>query len=114
LSDVKRLINEMIINGKPVCGLCMGPTVIAKALEGTSIHAQLTVGTTEDPSPYEIEAISAGIEKTGSKAVMKKVSEILVDKENKIVTAPCYMMEASISQIRKNVKMAIDGLISLI
>jgi enhancing lycopene biosynthesis protein 2 len=114
LSDVKRLINEMIINEKPVCGLCMGPTVIAKALEGTSVHAHLTVGTTEDPSPYEIEAISAGIEKTGSQAVMKKISEVLVDKENKIVTAPCYMMEASISQIRKNVRMAIDALISLV
>jgi len=114
LPDVRRLINEMILNGKPVCGLCMGPTVIAKALEGTSIHAQLTVGTTEEPSPYEIEAISAGMEKTGSQALMKKVTEVLVDKDNKIVTAPCYMMEASISQIRNNVRMAVDAMISLL
>jgi enhancing lycopene biosynthesis protein 2 len=114
LPDVKRLVNEMVINGKPVCGLCMGPTVIAKALEGTSIHPHLTVGTTEEASPYDIDGISAGIDKTGSKAMMKKVSEILIDKENKIVTAPCYMMEASISQIRDNVKMAIEAMIQLI
>jgi len=114
LPDVKRLINEMVIHGKPVCGLCMGPTVIAKALEETSIHPQLTVGTTEDPSPYEIDAISAGMEKTGAQAVMKKISEVLVDEKNKIVTAPCYMMEASISQIRNNIKMAIDAMIKLI
>ena len=114
LPDVKRLINEMVIHGKPVCGLCMGPTVIAKALEKTSIHPQLTVGTTEDPSPYEIDAISAGMEKTGAQAVMKKISEVLVDEKNKIVTAPCYMMEASISQIRNNIKMAIDAMVKLI
>jgi enhancing lycopene biosynthesis protein 2 len=113
LPDVKRLINEMVIHGKPICGLCMGPTVIAKALEGTSIHPRLTIGTTEEASPYDIDAISTGIEKAGSKAVMKKVTEILIDQENKIVTAPCYMMEASISQIRENVKMAIEAMIRL-
>ncbi len=91
----------------------MGPTVIAKALEGTSIHPHLTIGTTEEASPYDIDAISTGIEKTGSKAVMKKVTEILIDQENKIVTAPCYMMEASISQIRENVRMAIEAMIRL-
>lgn len=114
LPDVKRLINEMVVNGKPVCGLCMGPTVIAKALEGTSIHPNLTIGTTEEASPYDIKSISTGIEKTGSKAVMKNVTEILIDKENKIVTAPCYMMEASISQIRDNVKMAIEAMIEFL
>jgi enhancing lycopene biosynthesis protein 2 len=114
LPDVKRIINEMVHSGKPVCGLCMGPTVIAKALEGSGVKASLTVGTNEAPSPYEIDAISAGIEKTGATAVMKDISEIMVDEDNKIVTAPCYMMEASISQIRNNVKMAIDKTIQMI
>jgi enhancing lycopene biosynthesis protein 2 len=114
LPDVRRLINEMVIAGKPVCGLCMGPTVIAKALEGTSIHAELTIGTTEDPSPYEIGAINEGINKTGAHAIMKKVSEILIDHKNKIVTAPCYMMEASVSEIRKNIRMAIEATCSFI
>ena len=113
-ADVKRLINEMVHQGKPVCGLCMGPTVIAKALEGTGVKAELTVGTTEAASPYEIDAISAGMEKAGAHAVMKEVTEIMVDEPNKIVTAPCYMMEASISQIRNNIKMAIGKTIELV
>ena len=106
--EVRRIIKEMVEHGKPVCGLCMGPTVIAKALEGSDIKPALTVGTTKAPSPYEIDAISAGMEKTGATAVMKDITEIMVDEENKIVTAPCYMMEASISQIRNNIKMAVD------
>lgn len=114
LPDVRRLINEMVIAGKPVCGLCMGPTVIAKALEGSGIHADLTIGTTDDPSPYDIEAISEGINKTGAHAIMKKVSEILIDQKNKIVTAPCYMMEASVPEIRNNIRMAIEATCSLI
>jgi enhancing lycopene biosynthesis protein 2 len=114
LKDVRRLINEMVMGGKPVCGLCMGPTVIAKALEGSGIHPELTIGTTEEASPYEIDSISAGINKTGATAVMKNVSEILIDSKNKIVTAPCYMMEASISEIRKNVHMAVEATFSLI
>ena len=104
----------MLGAGKPVAGLCMGPTVIAKALEGSGISAKLTVGSTEEPSPYEIDAISQGMEKTGATAVMKTVDEILVDKENKIVTAPCYMMEADILQIRNNVQKAVDALVKLV
>jgi len=111
---VKNAILSMLGAGKPVAGLCMGPTVIAKALEGSGISAKLTVGSTEEPSPYEIDAISQGMEKTGAIAVMKTVDEILVDKENKIVTAPCYMMEADILQIRNNVQKAVDALVKLV
>ncbi len=112
--QVKNAIASMVTLGKPVAGLCMGPTVIAKALEDTGIHATLTVGTTDQASPYEIEAISQGMEKAGAKSVMKDIYEVAVDLENKIVTAPCYMMEADILQVRNNVQKAIDELVKLI
>ena len=111
---VKKAIVEMVMDHKPVCGLCMGPTVIAKALEGTGITAKLTVGTTDENSPYDIGAVSEGMEKAGANAMMKSIREILVDEENKIVTAPCYMMDANILEIRNNVKMAVDATIALI
>ncbi len=112
--QVKNAIISMVKSKKPVAGLCMGPTVIAKALEDSGVSATLTVGSTEAPSPYEIDAISQGMEKTGATAVMKTVEEISVDTENKIVTAPCYMMEADILQIRNNVQKAIDELVKLV
>jgi len=112
--QVKNAIISMVKAKKPVAGLCMGPTVIAKALEGSGVSATLTVGTTEAPSPYEIGAISQGMEKTGATAVMKTVEEIEVDEKNKIVTAPCYMMEADILQIRNNVQKAIEALVKLV
>lgn len=109
-SAVKSLITQVVSAQKPLVGLCMAPTTIAKALEGTDIHASLTVGTQSQPSPYEIEAISQGMEKVGAKAEMKSVQEILVDSENKIITAPCYMMEASIVDVHNNIQQAIKAL----
>lgn len=113
-TDVKRIINEMVSSSKPIVGLCMGPTVIAKALEGVGLNEHLTVGTTEEASPYEIDAISVGMEKAGAVAEMKTVHEISVDSQNRIITAPCYMMEASISDIRENIKQAIDQLFEML
>lgn len=111
---VQQAIRAMHALGKPVAGLCMGPTLIARALQGSGVAAELTVGTTAAPSPYDIGAISAGMEKTGAVAVMKTVEEIQVDRKNKIVTAPCYMMEADIAAVRSNVAQAIDALVALI
>jgi len=112
--EVKKAINETVLAGVPVAAMCMGPTVIAKALEGSGISSTLTVGTTEEGSPYDIGAISGGIEKTGAVAEMKSIREITIDKKNKIVSAPCYMMDANILEVRENIKMAIDKMISMI
>lgn len=114
LQDVKNAITSMVNQNKPIAGLCMGPTVIAKALEGTSLHPTLTVGTTEAPSLYEIAAISAGMEKTGAIAEMHTINEIAVDQKNKIITAPCYMMEASIAQVKQNISMAVSKLMEMV
>lgn len=111
---VKMIITDMVRAKKPVAALCMGPTVVAKALQGSGIGTKLTVGTDQENSPYEIKEISDGMESLGAMSVMKSVREISVDEENKIVTAPCYMMEANIQEVRKNVKDAIDKLVSLV
>lgn len=112
--EVKRIIVETVMANKPLGAVCMSPTTVAKALEGTDIHANLTVGTTEESSPYEIGAISEGMESIGATVEMKSVRDILVDENNKIVTAPCYMMEASVKDIRKNVKDTVDKVVEML
>ncbi|MCB9224064.1 MAG: isoprenoid biosynthesis glyoxalase ElbB [Crocinitomicaceae bacterium] len=112
--EVKLLIVNMINVGKPVCALCVSPVVVAKALEGSEIHPNMTLGTDQEPSPYDISGFNAGIESVGAKAEMKTIREILVDQENKIVTAPCYMMDANILEVYNNVKQAVLALIKLV
>jgi enhancing lycopene biosynthesis protein 2 len=54
------------------------------------------------------------MEQKGVHAEMKTIREISVDEKLKIVTAPCYMMEASILEIRNNISQAIQALIKLV
>jgi len=111
--DVKELILAMIKSGKPVCALCVSPVLVAKALEETEMNPQLTLGTDQEPSPYDISGFNAGIQSVGAQAQMKSKREVLIDKNLKIVTAPCYMMEANILEIRNNAKQAVEATISL-
>lgn len=111
--EVKAFILDFMRLNKPIGAMCMGPTVVAQALAGSDYHPQLTVGSTAAPSPYDIAAISAGMERMGSKAVMRTVQQIEVDVTHKIVTAPCYMMEARISDIRLNTNQLVDALLKL-
>jgi enhancing lycopene biosynthesis protein 2 len=111
---VKLLLVNLINVGKPIAALCVSPIIVAKALEGSAIHANLTIGSTLEASPYDIESFAVGLHSTGSTTEMKTVHEILVDQKNKIVTAPCYMMEASVLDVRKNIRNAVEALRDLI
>jgi enhancing lycopene biosynthesis protein 2 len=53
------------------------------------------------------------MESIGAVAEMKTVREIAVDEELKIITAPCYMMEANIVEVYENTRQAIAELIRL-
>jgi len=108
--DVKNLILSFIKNNKPILALCMGPTVVAKALEGSDYNPKLTVGTNKESSPYDIEAISIGMNSIGANSEMKTIKEICVDETNKIITAPCYMMDATIGEVAKNIESAVKKL----
>lgn len=114
LPEVKLLLVNLVNIGKPIAALCVSPVVLAKAFEGSAVHPTLTLGTDKASSPYDIPAFSQGLEATGAKSEYKTVSEITVDPANKIVSAPCYMMEANILEVRNNIKQAVDKLVELI
>lgn len=108
--DVKLLLVNMINVGKPIVALCVSPIVLAKALEGSSVKLNLTIGSSRENSPYEIPQFEVGLQATGAKTVEKTIHEILVDRKNRVITAPCYMLEASVLEIRNNIKQAIEAL----
>lgn len=110
---VKLLIVNMVNVGKPIAALCVSPVVVAKALEGSAITANMTIGSNAESSPYDINSFSAGLKATGVQVDMKTITEIEIDKKNKIISAPCYMMDASLLEVRQNIAMAIEALIDL-
>lgn len=113
LPEVKLLIVNLVNIGKPIAALCVSPVVIAKALEG-AVKSELTLGTNEEGSPYDIPAFNEGLKATGVVPVMKSIREIQIDHTNKIVSAPCYMMDADILEVRKNIRSAIEALRDLV
>lgn len=111
---VKLLIVNMVNVGKPIAALCVSPVVVAKALQNSAVHATLTIGSDQEDSPYDIPGFAGGLQATGALTSMKTVHEIQIDHQNKIVTAPCYMMEASLLDVRNNIRSAIEALKELI
>lgn len=113
-AEVKHLLLALVQAKKPIAALCMSPAVVAKALQDSGLSVELTVGTTDQASPYDIQAISAGLEATGAKAVMKPVEELVIDKTHRIISTPCYMMNASIAQVHIGIEKACQALVNLV
>jgi enhancing lycopene biosynthesis protein 2 len=114
LPEIKELIQQCISDKKPIAALCVSPVIVALALNQSDLQATMTLGTDKEKSPYEINAFSSGLSQTGVQVEMKTIREIAVDEKLKIVSAPCYMMDASIMEIRTNIQQAIQALIQLI
>ena len=107
LPEVKSLLVDLVNSAKPIVALCVSSIVVAKAFEDTDLKLSLTLGSDKESSPYDIQGFSQGLEATGATVVMKTKSEILIDEVNKIISAPCYMMDTDIVTLRANIKDAI-------
>ena len=114
LEEVKNLILKLNSEKKPIVALCVSPVVIAKAMQESTTTPCLTIGSSKEKSPYDINSFIEGLNKTGANTSMKNINEIEIDYKNKIITAPCYMMEASIKDIRTNIQNAIKAIKELI
>lgn len=114
IPEVKLFLVNLVNVGKPLVALCVSPVVVAKALEGSGIAPRLSLGSTKEPSPYDITNFNFGLSQTGAIPEEKTVTEVLIDLENRIICAPCYMMEASISSVRKNILQALTALKSIL
>ena len=107
---VELIIRHCFENKKPIVGLCISPTVIAKSLQSLDVNLQLTVGSIHEDSEYNIKEIQEAISSLGVKAIDSSIHDVCVDEENKIITAPCYMMKASPLEVYRNTKQAINAL----
>lgn len=110
LPEVKLLLVNLFNVGKPIVALCVSPVVLAKAFQDSGIQLNMTIGSDQDKSEYDINGFSQGLEFCGATTEMKTSHEILIDEKNKIITAPCYMMDVSLLEIRNNIKLALEQL----
>ncbi|HZV81404.1 MAG TPA: isoprenoid biosynthesis glyoxalase ElbB [Geobacteraceae bacterium] len=103
--DVARLLKEMATARKPIGAICIAPALIAAVL-GRSYAPKLTIGNDE--------GTAAAINATGSCHVDCPVTEFVVDKENKIVSTPAYMLAGRISEAAEGIDKTVKAVIDLI
>lgn len=103
--EVARLVREMAGAGKPIGAICIAPALIAAAL-GREYAPKLTIGNDA--------GTAAAINQTGSRHVECPVREFVVDKKNKIVSTPAYMLAKSIGETADGIEKTVKALIDLI
>ena len=98
---VEKVIRDTHKANRPIGALCISPVLITRVLGGIEV----TVGS-EGDTASDIRAMGGTHKKTGNR-------EVVVDKRNRIVTSPCYMLDASITDIEAGADEAVKALISL-
>lgn len=100
-ADVEKAIKSTAAAEKPIGALCISPVIVAKVLEG----AEVTIG--NDPQT------ASAIEAFGGKHRETPNGEIVFDQKYKIVTAPCYMLDARIDQIADDAHKVVEKILEL-
>jgi len=99
--DVEKAIRSTIVAEKPVGALCISPVLIAKVLG----DVEVTIGQDKDTA--------SAIETLGATHVLTTHGEIVVDQKYKVVTTPCYMLNATIDQIAIGAENAVKKVLEM-
>lgn len=91
-ADVEKAIRSTVEAEKPIGALCISPALIAKVLG----DVEVTIG--------QDEGTANAIETLGATHKNTNHGEIIVDEKYRVVTTPCYMLDATIDQIEEGAK----------
>jgi enhancing lycopene biosynthesis protein 2 len=102
LPEVEKAIKDMVQAGKPIGALCISPVILAKVLG----NVELTIG--------QDQGTASSVEKLGAKHITTGHGDIVVDTKYKVVTTPCYMLDANIVQIAEGAENVVKAILDLI
>ncbi|MCI5147237.1 MAG: isoprenoid biosynthesis protein ElbB [Candidatus Electrothrix sp. AR3] len=85
--DLEQAIKVMHQAKKPIGALCIAPVILARVLDKVT----LTLG--QDATDAEDIIEMGGLHSTAWQG------EVVVDRENKLVSTPCYMLDSRVDQI---------------
>ncbi|MEI8355465.1 MAG: isoprenoid biosynthesis glyoxalase ElbB [Deltaproteobacteria bacterium] len=103
--EVARLLKEMVSAGKPIGAICIAPALVAVVL-GKDFAPELTIGNDA--------ATAAEISRTGSRHIDCPATDFVVDKKNRIVSTPAYMLAERISETAEGIEKLVREVITMI
>lgn len=102
-ADFLRFAQAMHAAGKPVGLICIAPAMTAKIF---GAGAECTIGNDAE--------VAAAIEATGARHINCPVDKAVVDKRNKLVTTPAYMLAGRISEAAAGIDDCVRNVLALI
>jgi enhancing lycopene biosynthesis protein 2 len=87
---VEAAIRDTHRAGKPIGALCISPVLIARVLSDVTVTIGNDTSTAKD------------IAAMGGRHEVKHHGEVSIDRKNRIVTTPAYMLDANISDIARD------------
>jgi enhancing lycopene biosynthesis protein 2 len=103
--EVERLLLEMHAASKPIGAICIAPALVARVFGKADKKVRLTIGSDAD---------TAGkINAMGATHVTRKVEEVEIDRDNKIVSTPAYMLGPTIADVAKGIGACVREVLKL-
>ena len=99
---VAKAVKEMYQAKKPIGALCIAPVILARLLP------DIVVTTGQDPQT------AGNITQMGGRHQQTTHGEIAIDTANRIVTTPCYMLDARVDQIGEGADKLVDALLKML
>lgn len=100
--EVEQAILQIHKQNKPIGALCISPVIVAKVLKG----AKVTIG--NDRKTGKI------ITQMGATNIETNHGEVTIDNELKIFTTPCYMLDATITDIAEGAENIVKEMLNML
>lgn len=101
LPEVEGAIRGMVQAHKPIGALCISPVILARVLG----KVKLTIGNDQETAE--------AIESLGAKHLNTTHGEVVIDRDYKLVTTPCYMLDATIVQIAEGAENVVKAMMEM-
>lgn len=100
--DVERAVKEMHAAGKPIVALCIAPVLIARILGGVTV----TIGNDSETC--------LAIKAMGGTPEICSAAQVCIDRKNKIISTPCYMLDKSLKEVAQSTSNAVRDLMDML
>jgi len=98
---VESVVKTAVDKGTPIGALCISPAMMAKILPG----ADVTIGKDKDTAD--------AIVRMGGTHHETDHGEVIIDEKYKLVTTPCYMLDATINQIAEGAENVVNEVLNM-
>jgi len=101
IEEIRDVVKNMHEKGKPIGGICISPVMLVSILK----NIRVTIGNDENTAE--------DIRNMGGEHLKAGEGDVIVDKKNKIVTTPAYMLDSDIYNVYRGIEKMIMSMLEL-